>query len=446
MNKIIIFITFIFLLTDSFGQKQKIQKLDNVLSPQASASAFAKFTGLNKTLLEISGQIDNNGEEFGVMDFKPATNDPNELDSVKNRLWKDPNETLLYGGDFQALGSINASSNITANNFTASSKITADSFRLITGAGIGKVLTSIDANGNAEWQTLSGGGSGSINGLSDGKSLTGSNSVFLGSGAGANDNSTSNKANVALGINSMLNTNATNGRYNTAIGFESMKGFVSGEKNTAIGYQSLFANTSTSATGDENTAIGYQALMDNISGTGNVAIGFQAGRDELGSDKLYIHNAASTNPLIWGDFNLADLKINGSLEVTQGITGTVSPSDLRYKRNIKTISNVLLNVIKLRGVSYDWESEKFPHKRFNKRKQIGLIAQEVEEVYPELVETFDDGFKGVDYSKMSAVLIQAIKEQQKIIDEQNSKINSQEERLSKIESLLHEKRFTSIKK
>ena len=97
-------------------------------------------------------------------------------------------------------------------------------------------------------------------------------------------------------------------------------------------------------------------------------------------------------------------------------SGTITPSDKRYKTNIHTLESTLSNVIRLRGVSYDMKKE-YKEKGFGEGLQIGVIAQEVEKVYPELVITNPEtGYKAVDYSKFTPILIQAIKEQQQVID------------------------------
>jgi Ca2+-binding EF-hand superfamily protein len=57
-------------------------------------------------------------------------------------------------------------------------------------------------------------------------------------------------------------------------------------------------------------------------------------------------------------------------------------------------------------------------------RQIGLIAQEVEEVIPELVNTTDNGYKSVDYAKLVSVLVEAVKEQQKQIEALEERISS----------------------
>jgi hypothetical protein len=99
-----------------------------------------------------------------------------------------------------------------------------------------------------------------------------------------------------------------------------------------------------------------------------------------------------------------------------GSTGINETSDLRYKKNIFTIENALQKVMLLRGVNYDWRTEEFKEKNFVSTPQLGLIAQEVEKVIPQVVTTDASGFKAVEYSKLVALLIEAVKEQQKKID------------------------------
>ena len=112
---------------------------------------------------------------------------------------------------------------------------------------------------------------------------------------------------------------------------------------------------------------------------------------------------------------------NGDVTASGNITAY---SDRRLKENIETIPNALSLVQRLRGVTFDWIE--------TKKHGYGVIAQEVEEVIPELVHEADDGaiegadkktIKSVDYSKMVSVLIEAIKEQQQQIEKQQSQID-----------------------
>jgi hypothetical protein len=82
-------------------------------------------------------------------------------------------------------------------------------------------------------------------------------------------------------------------------------------------------------------------------------------------------------------------------------------SDKRYKENIKPIENALDKVKAINGVTFNWNEKS--HKETGK-KDVGVIAQEVEEVFPEIVETRTNGYKAVDYQKLTAVLIESVKD------------------------------------
>ena len=126
-------------------------------------------------------------------------------------------------------------------------------------------------------------------------------------------------------------------------------------------------------------------------------------------------------------------------------TGSSSScSDLRYKKDITVLPNVLEKLEQINGVSYYWKTQNFPEKGFEDKKQIGVIAQELELVYPELVITDANGYKTVDYPKLTAVLIEAVKTQYsktQIVEVENrelkERVGSYESRLQKIEAVLN---------
>jgi hypothetical protein len=114
------------------------------------------------------------------------------------------------------------------------------------------------------------------------------------------------------------------------------------------------------------------------------------------------------------------LTVNGTAWCSAGAwTG----SDLRWKENFLPLSNVMPDIQSLMPVSYDLKIDEFPHMGFEDGRQIGLIAQDVEKIFPELVRTDNNGFKSVSYEKLSVVLLEAIKEQQQQIETQNQKID-----------------------
>jgi hypothetical protein len=104
-------------------------------------------------------------------------------------------------------------------------------------------------------------------------------------------------------------------------------------------------------------------------------------------------------------------------------SGTITPSDKRYKKNIHPIKNAINKIQQLNGVTYQLNNTDFPEWKFEEGNQYGLIAQDVEKVFPEIVKTIDaKGYKGVDYVKLIPVLIEAIKQQQIQIDKLNQQL------------------------
>jgi hypothetical protein len=88
----------------------------------------------------------------------------------------------------------------------------------------------------------------------------------------------------------------------------------------------------------------------------------------------------------------------------------VCSSDARFKRDIASFEPMLGRVAALRPVHYFWRADEFPAKAFGTRQSYGLVAQEVEQVLPELVTTDADGYRAVNYSKLPLMAVQAIKE------------------------------------
>ncbi len=93
--------------------------------------------------------------------------------------------------------------------------------------------------------------------------------------------------------------------------------------------------------------------------------------------------------------------------------GTNLSSDARYKKNLTPIEDPLSKVLQINGLSYEWRREQFPEKNFDDRKQLGFIAQDLEQILPEVVHTDSHGFKSVDYAKVTPLLVEALKELKK---------------------------------
>jgi hypothetical protein len=138
------------------------------------------------------------------------------------------------------------------------------------------------------------------------------------------------------------------------------------------------------------------------------------------------------------------LDVKGDIRIGTGTTGCVRDadataiagtcsSDVRLKKNIKPLANLLARITQLRPVHFNWRSEEFAERVLGKEAQLGLIAQEVERVLPELVAEGDDGFKQVRYSDLPFYLLQALKEQQQENDALQETVRDLAKRLHALE-------------
>jgi hypothetical protein len=150
--------------------------------------------------------------------------------------------------------------------------------------------------------------------------------------------------------------------------------------------------------------IGNGTLSLGVSGNGLSGTASFTANQTGGSTFTVTSNATSANTASTIVFR------DGSGNFTAGtITATAftATSDKSLKTNIETISDPLEKLTKLRGVDFNWKEDG--------SKQIGLIAQEVESILPEVVNTSEDGIKSVAYGNVVALLIEAIKAQQEQI-------------------------------
>ncbi|MDG1427156.1 MAG: tail fiber domain-containing protein [Flavobacteriales bacterium] len=154
----------------------------------------------------------------------------------------------------------------------------------------------------------------------------------------------------------------------------------------------------------------------------NLGDGFMGVNTEMGGFRTIIRGGDTRieSPLeVWNDayFN-QNVNIYGDLFAG----GQLLSSDRRFKRDIVTVKNALSKVLQLRGVNYYWKQQEFPNRNFDEKLELGLIAQEVELIIPEIVAEAEDGYKAVEYQKLVALLIEAIKEQQTIIEGQKTEM------------------------
>lgn len=207
--------------------------------------------------------------------------------------------------------------------------------------------------------------------------------------------------NVAVGVLTL--NNSSSGDFNTALGGSALRNLQSGVRNTAVGYSTGLGLS----TGSYNTIIGAGVTGLSAALSNNIIIA-----DGQGNQRI---NVESTGNVGIGD-TTADYKLDVKGTICQDTNsdevcdGSVT-SDARLKTNVETIPSALEKIRQLRGVYFDWD-ESIDHTAFLGRgtRQVGVIAQEIETVFPSLVYYDMNGYRMVDYQKLTGPLIEAVKE------------------------------------
>lgn len=345
----------------------------------------------------------------------------------------------------------------------------------------------------------------------------GARNIFIGSAAGRENIGdptgsppTIGHDNIYIGTSAGRDNSA--GEYNTLIGTYS--GYISdGDKNTFVGAFTGFEASGTANTfvgvdagrdnsagdsnvflgaiagrhnsGNRNTIVGYGAGY-NSTGDDNVFLGYYAGLNETGSNRLYIDNSATANPLLYGYFvdNSEYLTINGLLNINdnnfriidnsgtaatpayyayQGITGstlkeyafaihdalwvsshvwidgtlfskkgTYELAEYAEKNSIIEVNVIdVEKLLELQPEYFMWNQPEAHGEGGNlpETRQIGLNPAHVQDFFPELVKTDSRGNLYINYSKLSIILLEALKEQ-------NERLETIESRLQAIETAI----------
>lgn len=176
----------------------------------------------------------------------------------------------------------------------------------------------------------------------------------------------------------------------------------------------------------------------NLNTTINTSAGIAALPSGI-SIGVYGYNP-NPNPAVigpnWAGYFDGDVNINGIAYYT---SSTVISSDKRFKKDVQAIGSVMDKIKKINSYTYFYKQDEFKEKNFDKDQQIGLIAQELKEVFPQLVKEDNKGYLAINYQGMVPVLLEAIKEQQKQIDEKtgaNADVQKQLEEQKKLNDAL----------
>jgi endosialidase-like protein len=246
---------------------------------------------------------------------------------------------------------------------------------------------------------------------------------------------TSGGFNTASGV-SALQYNTIGGG-NTASGYQALLYNVMGEDNVAVGVRSLFNNSA----GYDNTAIGPSALLDNTTGNFNIAIGFNAASNVSASNSNNIHigsqGASSDSGTIRIGASVAQTSffVAGVSGTTTGLSdavpvvidsngqlGTMSSSQ-RFKDDIQDMGEASSGLMRLRPVTFRYKQ---PYHDRSKPIDYGLIAEEVAEVYPDLVAHSPDGqIQTVQYQKVNAMLLNEVQKQHQQIEQQKEEMTTE---------------------
>ncbi|MFZ0230651.1 MAG: tail fiber domain-containing protein, partial [Mycobacterium sp.] len=233
--------------------------------------------------------------------------------------------------------------------------------------------------------------------------------------------------------------NATTASQNAAHGYQAMLKEISGNNNVAHGMQAMMNHTS----GDDNTAVGTQAAMNLLTGERNVLLGKLAGQlmTSNESDNILISHAGDTGvsneirigtdgtgpgtqqkTSIAGIFNKVTSDLSSAIQVLidkNGNLGTVA-SSRRYKEDIHDMGGASEGLLRLRPVTFRYKQ---PNDDGSKPVQYGLIAEEVAEVYPDLVVHGKDGqIETVQYYKLDAMLLNEVQKLSKANTEGEAEI------------------------
>lgn len=226
---------------------------------------------------------------------------------------------------------------------------------------------------------------------------SGSRSTALGSGTQATGPSATAMGSLTLASRESA---TAMGSGTQATGFFST---ATGSNTVASGAYSFSMGDSTTASGEYSTSMGAvteaQAYASLVIGRYNVLEGNSI--NWFSSDPVFVvGNGTNTS----NRANAMTVRKNGNVTIAGSLTQS---SDRRLKEEIVPLASTLDAVSRLRGVSFRWKGE-----RATEGRRLGLVAQEVEEVFPELVATDAAGFKAVDYAGLVVPLLRAVQQQQ----------------------------------
>jgi hypothetical protein len=228
------------------------------------------------------------------------------------------------------------------------------------------------------------------------------------------------------------------GTRNVGFGSEALTYNTTGLENTALGAFAQYRNEA----GHSNTAVGHGALAVNVSGDHNIAVGHDAGNEISGNYNIVIGNAGNDGEnatIRLGDANQTRAFIAGIRGKTTGSANAISvvidsngqlgtlSSSASTKDDIADMNDATDDLMKLRPVTFHYKSD---HDPAGRTLQYGLVAEEVERVYPGLVAHSPDGsVETVMYQFLPPMLLNEVQKQRRTIEALEAKLAAIEKRI-----------------
>lgn len=257
------------------------------------------------------------------------------------------------------------------------------------------------------------------------------------------DPSTSTAGAIMKGSNSFIHNTGTS---NTFAGVSAGNFTTTGSgQNSALGKSALTANT----TGANNTAVGFNSLSGCTTGSNNIAVGSGAGTTlTTGSNNVYIAASAGSaseagairigtagnqTACFISSIGTVTLSLSATAVLIDTSTGKLGilVSSEKFKRNIRNMDSVSNDILKMRPVIFTYKDDE------SNTDQFGLIAEEVDKVFPAIVLRDENGEpKSVQYHVLPVLLLNEMKKQQATINQQNATIEKLTITVENIESAL----------
>jgi len=269
--------------------------------------------------------------------------------------------------------------------------------------------------------------------------------------------------NTGVGLRALNSVTTSAAATNTAVGAGALQSLTAGGGNVAVG-ESALTNISN---GSGNTAIGYGSLGGTTSGSDNIGLGADAGHNQTGSANIYLgfgsgaNNTGNTNMYL-GYGSGANFNENNTIRIgenanyysrlffvgtVRGVTtglpdavgvvidsagqlGTIN-SSRRYKEDIQDMGAASSRLMALRPVTFRYKQA---YADGSKPIDYGLIAEEVESIYPDLVAHLSGGeVETVQYHKINAMLLNEVQKQHRELETQKSELEALKARLAALE-------------